>query len=43
MHKLAIVTAACLDQGALPAASNGPECNAPAGQRRVGSLFVKAE
>lgn len=37
------VPAACISQGALPAASNGPECQAPAGQRRVGSLFVKAE
>lgn len=37
------VPAACLDRGTLPAVSNGPECQAPAGQRRVGSLFVKAE
>lgn len=37
------VPAACVAHGALPPASDGPECQAPAGQRRVGALFVKAD
>ena len=37
------VPAQCLERGSLPAVSSGSECDAPAGQRRVGSLFVRAE